>query len=179
MFERILPSRRLSFFLTLEANSGYCQIEVDPSDQEKTACTSHRGLYQFTCMPFSLENAPATFQHVMGIILSSVRSQLAHVYLDDVVILSQTPREHINHARLGLSSLYEARVTLRFKKCAFFTSKIDYFGHVTHPDGPEFANQATDTTHDLMIYKPNYGHSLFFVMYSACFFRNLPASRPQ
>lgn len=44
-------------FLTLEANTGYLQIEVDPSDRGKTAITSYHGLYHFTCVLFGLHNA--------------------------------------------------------------------------------------------------------------------------
>jgi Reverse transcriptase (RNA-dependent DNA polymerase) len=50
------------YFTTLDANSGYWQINVAPEDREKTAFTSHRGLFQFLKMPFGLKTAPVTFQ---------------------------------------------------------------------------------------------------------------------
>jgi Reverse transcriptase (RNA-dependent DNA polymerase) len=78
------------YFSTLYANCGYWQIDVDEADREKTAFTSHRGLYQFKRVPFGLMTAAATFQRAIDIVLSSVRFQCALTYLDDIVIYSPT-----------------------------------------------------------------------------------------
>lgn len=77
-------------YSTLDASSRYWQIEVHKAIREKTAFISHNGLFKFTSMPFSLKNAPVTFQSVMGIILSSIELPLALVYLDDIFISSKT-----------------------------------------------------------------------------------------
>jgi hypothetical protein len=59
-------------FTTLDCNSGYWQIPVRPEGWEKTAFTSHEGLYWFLRMPFALRNAPATFQRLVDITLSGL-----------------------------------------------------------------------------------------------------------
>lgn len=69
-------------FSSLDATSGYWQIEVNDSEKEKRAFTTYHELYKRTDMPFGLKYAPATFQHVMDIVLSSVKWQIALVYLD-------------------------------------------------------------------------------------------------
>ena len=55
-------------FSTLDANAGYWHIPLHAEDKQKTAFTTHQGLYQFTRMPFGLTNAPVTFQRALDII---------------------------------------------------------------------------------------------------------------
>ena len=136
-------------FSTLDANSGYWQVEIDPKDRDKTAFTSHHGLYRFIRMPFGLKNAPATFQRAIDVILSSVKWQFALVYLDDIVIFSPKPEEHIEHVKKVLMLLQDAGVTIKLRKCFFFTDNIDYLGHVIRPGTLEIAPKATEAIKNL------------------------------
>lgn len=69
-------------FSTSDTNIDYTQIDVDKTDIEKKAFTSHQELQQFIRMPFALKSPPATFQRVTDIISSIVEEQLSLVYLD-------------------------------------------------------------------------------------------------
>ena len=100
-------------------------------------------------MPFGLRNAPGTFQRAIDVILAQVRWQYSLVYLDDIVVFSKTGEEHIDHVRSVLSLLADAGVTLKLKKCFFFTDKIDYLGHVIRPGKLQIAEHTTDAIRQL------------------------------
>jgi Reverse transcriptase (RNA-dependent DNA polymerase) len=122
-----------TIFSTLDANSGYWQLDVADEDKDKTTFTSHRGTYRFKRMPFGLINAPATFQRAMDVLLSRVLWQTAIVYLDDIIVFSRTPEKHLRDLDVVLTLLEEAGVSLNLRKCAFFRSRVDYLGHVVRP----------------------------------------------
>jgi Reverse transcriptase (RNA-dependent DNA polymerase) len=125
------------YFSTLDANSGYWQINVSAEDMDKTAFTSHRGLYRFRRMPFGLKTAPATFQRAIDVILSTVRFQCALTYLDDIVIYSPTFEQHLVDLKMVLSLLRNAGVSLKISKCSFAALKVSYLGVRVGSEGVE------------------------------------------
>ncbi len=84
-----------TFFTTFDLASGYWQIELDDPSKEKTAFFVENNLYEFIPMPFGLCKAPATFQRVMNYILRELSGIKALVYLDDVIIFSETFDDHL------------------------------------------------------------------------------------
>ena len=84
-------------------------------------------------MPLGLRDSPATFQQAMDIILSSVRWKHCIVYLDDIIVFSNTRDDHLKHLEEVFRLLKEAGVTLRLKKCDFFRAEVKYLGHIIRP----------------------------------------------
>ena len=72
------------WFSTLDLVSGYWQVEMSPTDHEKTVFCVPDGLFEFKVMPFGLSNAPATFQCLMYLLLAGLKWNTCLVYLDDV-----------------------------------------------------------------------------------------------
>ena len=88
-------------------------------------------------MPFGLANAPATFQHLMESCLGEMHLKWCIIYLDDIIVFSKTPEEHIERLRGVFEKLSAARLRLEPSKCEFFKSKITYLGHIVSKDGIE------------------------------------------
>jgi hypothetical protein len=130
-------------FTTLDCNSGYWQIPVRPEDREKTTFTSHEVLYWFLLMPFGRSNAPATFQRFVDITLSGLTWKTCLVYLDDIIVFSKTPAEHMAHLDALLHRLYRAGLTLNLKKFHFIKETVDYLGHVIRPGHLSVAEKYT------------------------------------
>ena len=83
LFERISGH---PFYCFLDGYSGYFQIEIAVEDQEKTTFTCPFGTYAYRRMPFSLCNAPTTFQRCMLSIFSDLVERIMEVYMDDIIV---------------------------------------------------------------------------------------------
>ena len=103
------------YFTTLDLVSGYWQVPMDSSSQEKTAFTTHCGLYEFRKMPFGLVNVPATFQRLMELVLSGLARNKCHVYLDDVLVFGKSLDEH--NLSGVLTWIRSAGLRLKPRKC--------------------------------------------------------------
>jgi hypothetical protein len=108
------------YFSTLDCQSGYWQIEVDPKDRDKTTFTSHYGMFNFTVLPFGVTNAPAFFQRTMDCILSGLNWKKCLIYIDDVIVFGKTLAEHNNNLMEVFKRFEDAGLKLNLKKCHFF-----------------------------------------------------------
>ncbi|KAK3749114.1 hypothetical protein QZH41_019410 [Actinostola sp. cb2023] len=123
------------YFSTMDLASGYWQVEVDPSDRDKTAFTTFKGLFEFRVMPFGLTGAPNTFQRLMDSVLSGLQFDTCLVYLDDIVIFSKTFDEHIGHLRQVFSRLRESGLKVKPSKCYLLRDSVPFLGHIISKDG--------------------------------------------
>ncbi len=114
---------------TLDALSGFTQIELTEEDREKTAFRTHRGLFQFQRMPFGLRNGPSIFQRIMQNILAPYLWLFSLVYIDDVVVYSKTYEDHIEHLDKVLEAIENTGLTLSPQKCHLFYDSILLLGH--------------------------------------------------
>ena len=87
------------------------------------------GIYEFLQMPFRLCNAPATIQRLMQNCLGKLNLTYAWVYLDNVVVSSETEKEHLKRLTAVLEHFQEHGLKLRPSKCNFFWTEISYLGH--------------------------------------------------
>ena len=93
------------------------------------------GFYACEHMPFGLTNAPATFQQLMQRCLGNVHLHYCIIYLDDVIVFSKIPQEHVIRLRAVFEKLKQAGLKLKPSKCEFFRQKLTYLGHVVSKEG--------------------------------------------
>ena len=131
-------------FTSLDFTAGYWQVPLRKAEQEKTAFTTHCDIYYWMSMPFGLTKAPARFQRALDIIQSGLTSQLCLVYLDDVIIFSATPAQHVKEVDAVLTRLREAGVPLNLEKCTWFSDEVEYLGHIVRPGQLHVHNETVD-----------------------------------
>ena len=117
-------------FSTFDMNSGFWQVPMAEESKQYTAFTlGSMGLYECESMPFGLCNAPPTFQRLMQNCLGELNLTYCLIYLDDVIVFSDTPDEHLRRMRVVFDCLRKHGLKLKPSKCEVFKSEINYLAH--------------------------------------------------
>ena len=125
---------RGNIFTTLDLKDGFFQVPMHPDSAAKTAIYTEFGLYEFVRMPFGLKNAPAVFQRFIDMVFHDLKP-FTHVYIDDVIIFSQTLTDHVKHLHIVIQRLAEYGLIIQERKCSFFMNCIQYLGFEFDIDG--------------------------------------------
>ena len=86
-------------------------------------------------MPFGLTNAPAAFQHFMNDIFADLLDICTVIYLDDILIYSDSMSDHIPHVWEALQRLRDNGLYTSAEKCEFHSTSVEYLGFILSPDG--------------------------------------------
>ena len=125
-----------TIFTTLDLKAGYWQVEMAEECKAFTAFTcGPLGFYECETMPFGATNAPATFQRLMHNCLGDLNMTWCVVYLDDIIVFSDNPKDHIVRLEAVFKKLASAGLKLKPYKCFFFKEEIDYLGHLVSGKG--------------------------------------------
>ncbi|QRW19916.1 Retrotransposable element Tf2 protein [Rhizoctonia solani] len=127
--------RHAKMFTKLDLRWGYNNVRIKEGDKWKTAFRTKYGLFEYLVMPFGLTNAPAAFQHFMNDLFRDLIDVTVVIYLDDILIFSEDPKDHPTHVREVLSRLMKNQLFCKLSKCHFHVTTVDYLGIVISPAG--------------------------------------------
>nr|GEU52764.1 putative reverse transcriptase domain-containing protein [Tanacetum cinerariifolium] len=114
----------VEYLLEDRPETGYHQLRVRVEDIPETAFRTRYGYYEFQVMSFGLTNAPMVFMDKFMIVV-----------IDDILIYSNSKKEHEEHFNLILEFLKKEVFYAKFSKCEFQISKVHIIGHVTDSQG--------------------------------------------
>ena len=127
--------RGAGVFSKIDIRSGYHQILVKLQDVQKIAFRSRYGHYEYVVMPFGVTNALAIFMDYMNQIFRPYLDKFVVVFIDDILIYSQTKEEHAGHLRIVLEVLRGHQLYDKLSKCEFWLEEVQFLGHIISSQG--------------------------------------------
>ena len=119
---------KAKIFSSVDAFHSFWQIRLREEDRHKTAMSTPFGLYEWLVCPQGLATSPSQLQRVLTAALGDLVGTVCAVYVDDILIFSQTPEEHVVHLEQVFSRLHDAQIRIKRKKSKFFMSSLEYLG---------------------------------------------------
>jgi hypothetical protein len=117
------------YFTKLDVRWGYNNVRIRKGDEWKATFRTNQGLFEPLVMYFGLTNSPATFQMMMNEIFQDLITEgVVSVYLDDILIFTDSLEDHRRITCLVLDRMREHKLYLRPEKCGFEKTKIEYLG---------------------------------------------------
>ena len=120
-------------FSKLDLSHAYLQIPLDNASRRLVTITTHKGLFEYTRLPFGIASAPSIFQRIMENFLQGIPRVC--VYLDDILVSGATEQEHLANLEQVLQRIESAGMKLKRPKCAFLLDSVAYLGHEISAEG--------------------------------------------
>ena len=127
---------RAAHYSAFDLNSGFWQVPMNDTSKQYTAFTlGSMGIYECKSVPFGLCCALPTFQRLMQNCLGELNLTYCLIYLDDVIVFSEMPDEHLLRMRVVFDRLREHSLKLKPSKCNVFKSETNYLAHHVSKEG--------------------------------------------
>ena len=120
-------------FTKLDLTQAYQQVPLEPESRKYVTVNTHKGLYQYTRLPFGVASAPAVFQQIIEKVLQGIPHVVA--YLDDVLITGRNESEHLSTLRQVLERFKLFGIRLKQAKCEIMKPHVQYLGYLIDKNG--------------------------------------------
>ena len=110
-------SRKAQIYSQINLRHTYHLIHIADGDEWKTTFRTRYRSFEWLVMPEGLTNSPASFQRFMNDIFADMIDVCVVVYLDDILVYSDDPEQHLAHVREVLTQLRRNRLYARADKC--------------------------------------------------------------
>ena len=86
-------------------------------------------------MSFGLTNAPTTFMNLMHSVFRPYLNSFVIVFIEDILVYSQSQEDHEQHLRTVLQTLREKKLYAKFSICEFSLDSVAFLGHIVSSEG--------------------------------------------
>ena len=141
---------KVNYFTKIDLVRGYYQVPIDEESRKYTAFSTIQHHYQFKRLSFGLKNSGMAFQRIMQQILAPLITSNIIIYIDDILILSESFEEHMKLVGKVLSLLMDHGIKVKVSKCEWFKEEVVFLGHVINKEGirksPEYVDKIKNVT---------------------------------
>lgn len=123
------------WFTRLDIVAAFNNLRMHPDSVEYTTFKTLFGMYQYNVMPFGLTGGPSSWQRYMNDILFEFLGKFCAVYLDDILIYSNTLEKHKRHVQKVLAALQAAGLQIDIKKLEFHVQETPFLGVIIGANG--------------------------------------------
>ena len=125
------------YFTSTDMSAGFYQVPMEKSSQDYTAFSTPFGSFKWLRMPMGLAGSPPTFQCLVEKVLVGLTWKNCVPYLDNIIIFSSTPEEHLERLKLVFERFCAHNLKINPDKCDFFRMKVQFLGHIVSKIGLE------------------------------------------
>ncbi len=127
--------RKARYFTKLDLRCPHNLIRIREGDEWKTAFSTTTGHYEYLAMPIGLANSPSVFQSFINDVFRDMLNCWVIVYIDDILIYSETYEDHVKHVRAVLQRLLNHQLYAKSEKCEFHQESVSFLGYMISSGG--------------------------------------------
>ncbi|KAL0170928.1 hypothetical protein M9458_035524, partial [Cirrhinus mrigala] len=127
--------RSARWFTKLDLRNAYSLSRIREGDEWKSAFSTTSGHYEYRVLPFGLVNSPSVFQAFINDVFHDMLGRWVIVYIDDILMYSNSFETHVNHVRAVLQRLISHQLVAKAEKCKFHQTSTMFLGYVVSPEG--------------------------------------------
>ena len=135
-------------FSSIDLTSGFWQLGLTERSMPLTAFSTPFGHYEFTRASMGLRNSPIAFSRMMHAVFHNLVGREVFVYLDDLLIVSETVEAHLAKLELVFQRLMDANLTINLEKSRFLQSHLEFLGHTLNHEGLTITNDRVKAIED-------------------------------
>jgi len=141
----LLARNQVKRLSVLDFRSAYFQLPTTKSTRPFTTfITPHRGCYQMERLAMGINQSPYYMMQTLSQIFRYQIGTFLCVYLDDLILASDSERTHLKHLRIVFEKLRKFNLKLHPKKCQFMLEELRYLGFIFNTEGYKVDSRKTE-----------------------------------
>lgn len=133
--ELFIKCQGVKYMSKLDLTASFWQIPLERNSRKYTAFMYRNKCYQYKVVPFGLVTSLAAMVRCLELALGPEIEQSVIVFVDDILVVSKSLDEHLEHLNTIFDKFRKANLVLNESKCEFMKSSMKFLGHIISADG--------------------------------------------